>query len=95
METEVSERLGYTQISQRLLGKIKLKCKQITTDDDASLRSTLSISYKDIQAATGNFDEARLIGSGGFGSVYLGEIARTPMAIKILKEVSILKIKTK
>ena len=56
------------------------------------MRSTLSISYKDIQAATGNFDEGRLIGSGGFGSVYLGEIARTPMAIKILKEVSILQV---
>ena len=57
------------------------------SDDEASLRSTLSISYTGIQRATNNFDQRRMIGNGGFGSVYLGEIARTQMAIKVLKDV--------
>ncbi|KAI7731032.1 hypothetical protein M8C21_029541 [Ambrosia artemisiifolia] len=41
-------------------------------------------TFAEIQAATDNFDEARLVGVGGFGKVYRGEIdgGRTKVAIK-------------
>ncbi len=47
----------------------------------------MSIGYEELRHATGDFDESNKIGSGGFGVVYKGEIAKTLMAIKVLKKV--------
>lgn len=67
-----------------------------TTDARASSKSTLArnsssighrmgrrFSISDIRAATKNFDETLVIGSGGFGKVYKGEVDEgTTVAIK-------------
>lgn len=48
--------------------------------------STRTFSSTDIETATDNFDEARVLGEGGFGRVYSGVLEDgTKIAVKILK----------
>lgn len=39
-----------------------------------------------LSTATGNFDDAQIIGRGGYGSVYKGELHGTSVAVKVLAE---------
>ncbi|KAL6011439.1 hypothetical protein ACLOJK_001887 [Asimina triloba] len=45
----------------------------------------LTFSLEQIEEATANFDETRKIGEGGYGRVYLGNLARKEVAIKKMK----------
>ena len=51
--------------------------------------SAISVDFEEIRKATENFSDKKVIGTGGFGTVYKGELSRTSMAIKVLKEVII------
>ncbi|XP_068498666.1 LRR receptor-like serine/threonine-protein kinase IOS1 [Phaseolus vulgaris] len=60
------------------------KISQQSTEKDDSLQSRKSqmYSYNDVLQITNNFN--RIIGKGGFGTVYLGFINNTPVAVKML-----------
>jgi len=57
--------------------------QQSTEKDDSFLqRKSQMYSYYDVLQITNNFN--RIIGKGGFGTVYLGFIDETPVAVKML-----------
>ncbi len=48
----------------------------------------MEFGQSDLIEATNNFTDTQLVGEGGFGFVYRGQIRGTLVAIKILKKVS-------
>ncbi|GJP48983.1 hypothetical protein CLOM_g8252 [Closterium sp. NIES-68] len=42
-------------------------------------------TWEEMKACTDNFSDARKIGEGGFGTVFLGTLHHTPVAVKVLK----------
>ncbi|KAK7361638.1 hypothetical protein VNO77_03709 [Canavalia gladiata] len=56
-------------------------------EDGISLESERTIIYnlEDIEEATNNFDEARRIGSGGYGSVFFGKLGKKEVAVKKMR----------
>ncbi|XP_052726717.1 LRR receptor-like serine/threonine-protein kinase IOS1 [Vigna angularis] len=64
------------------------KSPQYTDQDDSSLQSQKQIyAYSDIVKITNNFNT--VVGKGGFGTVYLGYIEDTPVAVKMLSPSSV------
>ncbi|XP_047147959.1 probable LRR receptor-like serine/threonine-protein kinase At1g51880 [Vigna umbellata] len=64
------------------------KSPQYTEQDDSSLQSQKQIyAYSDIVKITDNF--TTVVGKGGFGTVYLGYIEDTPVAVKMLSPSSV------
>ncbi|KAL5747143.1 hypothetical protein ACOSQ2_024440 [Xanthoceras sorbifolium] len=56
-------------------------------DIEATFQSERLVAYslEEIDEATGNFDESRKIGEGGYGSVYIGTLRERDVAIKKMK----------
>lgn len=51
----------------------------------SGVEEELEVSYKELLMGTDGFSEERIIGSGGFGIVYLGGLKGTKVAVKRLK----------
>lgn len=54
-----------------------------------TLPDVMKIPYSEVCKATDNFNKDRILGEGGFGIVYRGELSYTPVAIKRLSPVSV------
>ncbi|KAF7848550.1 hypothetical protein BT93_L1853 [Corymbia citriodora subsp. variegata] len=73
--------------SCRLSNRAKLaKAREDMLKSTNHGKSARMFSLKELKKATGNFSKDRLLGSGGFGEVYRGELPDgTPVAIKLAK----------
>ena len=56
---------------------------------DSSLPDFMQITFSEIIEITDNFSETRVLGKGGFGTVYKGEWKGISVAIKRLSPVSL------
>ena len=54
----------------------------------SSVAGCLHFEYSELCDATGNFSTSYLLGEGGFGPVYKGELKFTEVAIKKLRDTS-------
>ncbi|XP_025671387.1 putative leucine-rich repeat receptor-like protein kinase At2g19210 isoform X2 [Arachis hypogaea] len=62
--------------------------REIKQDDDVSLNFKNKIySYSDILKITNNF--RKILGKGGFGTVYMGHVDDAPVAVKMLSQSSV------
>ena len=50
---------------------------------------TMQFSKEELEFATNSFSEENIIGEGGYGKVYRGELRFTLVAVKVLNEVSV------
>ena len=65
-----------------------VNCYRLAADEPLSVpMNMIHYQYSDIITATNNFDSDHLIGQGGFGDVYRGNIRSTSLAIKRLSKV--------
>lgn len=60
-----------------------------SNSQNETLPDVMKIPYSEVCKATDNFDKVRILGKGGFGIVYRGELSFTPVAIKRLSPVSV------
>ncbi|KAH0917899.1 hypothetical protein HID58_025559 [Brassica napus] len=77
---------GHTSLSSSYIGSCHL---MIHFSKNSDLRAqglqTVCFAWRQLQAATNNFDEANKLGEGGFGSVFKGELSDgTIIAVKQL-----------
>ena len=62
-----------------------LGCATVSNSQNVQLESkTRQFTYTDIQMITNNFET--LLGQGGFGKVYLGNVDGNPVAVKIISQ---------
>ncbi len=52
-----------------------------------TIGSAMVFSQEDITVATNNFAENKVVGQGGFGTVYHGFLRYTDIAVKVLTKV--------
>ncbi|KAL4292349.1 hypothetical protein AHAS_Ahas18G0019200 [Arachis hypogaea] len=75
-------------LKKRKTKKVEKTPREIKQDDDVSLNFKNKIySYSDILKITNNF--RKILGKGGFGTVYMGHVDDAPVAVKMLSQSSV------
>ncbi|XP_051204456.1 U-box domain-containing protein 52 [Lolium perenne] len=86
---EASQRIAEMEVQKRISAEKKL-LKEAEDRKHRGNGGGGEIRYRrytieEIEHATGNFDDARKIGEGGYGPVYRGHLDHTQVAIKVLR----------
>ncbi|KAM0884947.1 hypothetical protein ACQ4PT_030649 [Festuca glaucescens] len=86
---EASQRIAEMEVQKRISAEKKL-LKEAEERKHRGNGGGGEIRYRrytieEIEHATGNFDDARKIGEGGYGPVYRGHLDHTQVAIKVLR----------